>query len=102
MPNVEKIVNGIEEYAKDNFDENILNHFSNAPVGVPSVTDLVNEDIEEFIKDANLEALFDVEDKDVQKKLLRKIMYFTYLQGLGNDERSFAIKGFMKMIANKM
>lgn len=96
MSNVEKIVNGIEEYAKDNFDEDILNHFSNAPVGVPSVTDLVNEDIEKFIKDANLEALFDVEDKDVQKKLLRKIMYFTYLQGLGNDERSFAIKGFMK------
>ena len=43
-----------------------------------------------------------LKDKDVQKKLLRKIMYFTYLQGLGNDERSFAIKGFMKMIANKM
>ena len=99
MSNVEKIVNGIEAYAKDNFDEDILNHFSNTPEGV---TDLVNEDIEEFIKDANLEALFDVEDKDVQKKLLRKIMYFTYLQGLGNDERSFAIKRVMKMIANKM
>lgn len=102
MSNVEKIVNGIEEYVKDNFDEDILNQFSNAPEGVPSVTSLVNEDIEEFIKDANLEALFDVEDKDVQKKLLRKIMYFTYLQGLGNDEHSFVIKGFMKMIANKM
>lgn len=102
MSNVEKIVNGIEEYAKDNFDENILDYFSNAPEGVPSVTDLVNEDIEEFIKDANLEALFDVEDKDVQKKLLRKIMYFTYLQGFGNDERSFAIKCLMKMIGNKM
>ena len=102
MSNVEKIVNGIEEYAKDIFDKDVLNLFSNAPVGVPSVTDLVNEDIEEFIKDVNLEALFDVEDKDVQKKLLRKIMYFTYIQGLGNDERSFAIKGFMKMIGNKM
>lgn len=32
-----KIVNGIEEYAKDIFDEDILNHFSNAPVGVPNV-----------------------------------------------------------------
>nr|DAJ94725.1 MAG TPA: hypothetical protein [Caudoviricetes sp.] len=102
MSNVEKIVNGIEEYAKDNFDEDILNHFSNTPEGVPSVTDLVNEDIEEFIKDANLEALFDVEDKDVQKKLLRKIMYFTYLQGLANDERSFVLKGFIKMMQNKM
>ena len=102
MSNVEKIVNGIEEYAKDNFEERILNHFSNSPKGVPSVTELVNEDIEEFIKDADLELLFDVEDKETQKKLLRKIMYFTYLQGLGNDERSFMIKGFIKMIENKM
>lgn len=102
MSNVETIVKGIEEYTKDNFDETILNHFSNAPVGVPSVTDLVNEDIEEFIKDANLEALFDVEDKDVQKKLLRKIMYFTYIQGLANDEHSFMLKGFIKMMQNKM
>ena len=102
MSNVEKIVNGIEEYAKDNFDEDILNRFSNSPVGVPSVTDLVNEDIEEFIKDANLEALFDVEDKDVQKKLLRKIMYFAYIQGLANDEHSFMLKGFIKMMQNKM
>jgi hypothetical protein len=102
MSNVEKIVNGIEEYAKDNFDEDILNHFSNAPEGLPSVTSLVNEDIEEFIKDANLEALFDVEDKEVQKKLLRKIMYFTYIQGLANDEHSFMLKGFIKMMQNKM
>ena len=102
MSNVEKIVNGIEEYAKDNFEERILNHFSNSPKGVPSVTELINEDIEEFIKDADLELLFDVEDKETQKKLLRKIMYFTYLQGLGNDERSFMIKGFIKMIENKM
>ena len=102
MSNVEKIVNGIEEYAKDNFEERFLNHFSNSPKGVPSVTELVNEDIEEFIKDADLELLFDVEDKETQKKLLRKIMYFTYLQGFGNDEHSFMIKGFMKMIANKM
>ena len=102
MSNVETVIKGIEEYAKDNFNEDILEDFSNAPEGVPSVTDLVNEDIEAFIKDANLETLFDVEDKDVQKKLLRKLMYFTYLQGLSNDERSFAIKGFMKMIGNKM
>lgn len=27
MSNVEKIVTGIEEYAKDNFEERILNHF---------------------------------------------------------------------------
>lgn len=102
MSNVEKIVNGIEEYAKDNFDEDILNIFSNAPVGIPSVTDLVNEDNEEFIKDANLEALFDVEDKETQKKLLRKIMYFAYIQGLANDEHSFMLKGFIKMMQNKM
>lgn len=98
MSNVEKIVNGIEEYAKDNFDETILNHFSNAPEGLPSVTSLVNEDIEEFIKDANLEALFDVEDKEVQKKLLRKVMYFAYLQGLGNDAETFMFKGMLKIL----
>jgi len=98
MSNVESIVKGIEEYAKDNFDETILNHFSNAPEGLPSVTSLVNEDIEEFIKDANLEALFDVEDKEVQKKLLRKIMYFAYLQGLGNDAETFMFKAMLKIL----
>lgn len=98
MSNVETIVKGIEEYAKDNFDETILNHFSNAPEGLPSVTSLVNEDIEEFIKDANLEALFDVEDKEVQKKLLRKIMYFAYIQGLGNDAETFMFKGMLKIL----
>lgn len=98
MSNVEKIVKGIEEYAKDNFDETILNLFSNAPEGLPSVTSLVNEDIEEFIKDANLEALFDVEDKEVQKKLLRKVMYFAYLQGLGNDAETFMFKGMLKIL----
>ena len=72
--------------------------FSNAPEGLPSVTSLVNEDIEEFIKDANLEALFDVEDKEVQKKLLRKIMYFAYLQSLGNDAETFMFKGMLKIL----
>jgi hypothetical protein len=96
--NVETIVKGIEEYAKDNFDETILNHFSDAPEGLPSVTSLVNEDIEEFIKDANLETLFDVEDKEVQKKLLRKVMYFAYLQGLGNDAETFMFKGILKIL----
>nr|DAJ59779.1 MAG TPA: hypothetical protein [Caudoviricetes sp.] len=98
MSNVETIVKGIEEYAKDNFDETILNHFSNAPEGLPSVTSLVNEDIEEFIKDANLEALFDVEDKEVQKKLFRKILYFAYIQGLGNDAETFMFKGMLKIL----
>lgn len=98
MSNVETIVKGIEEYAKDNFDETILNHFSNAPEGLPSITSLVNEDIEEFIKDANLEDLFDVEDKEVQKKLLRKVMYFAYIQGLGNDAETFMFKGMLKIL----
>ena len=69
---------------------------------MPSVTSLVNDDIESFIKDANLEALFDVEDKATQKKLLRKIMYFAYIEGLGNDAQSFMIKGFMKILENEM
>lgn len=98
MSNVETIVKGIEKYAKDNFDETILNHFSNTPEGLPSVTSLINEDIEEFIKDANLETLFDVEDKEVQKKLLRKVMYFAYIQGLGNDAETFMFKGMLKIL----
>ena len=102
MTKVEEIVTGIEEYAKENFDTDILNRFSNAPKGLPSVTSLVNDDIEEFIKEANLEALFDVEDKDTQKKLLRKIMYFSYIQGLGNDAQSFMIKGFMKILEKEI
>lgn len=102
MSNVENIVKGIEDYAKDNFNTDILNKFSNAPEGLPSVTSLVNEDIEEFIKDANLEALFDVEDKETQKKLLRKIMYFAYIRGLGEDAHSFMMKGLFKILGNKM
>lgn len=102
MTKVEEIVTGIEEYAKENFDTDILNHFSNAPKGLPSVTSLVNDDIEEFIKEANLEALFDVEDKDTQKKLLRKIIYFSYIQGLGNDAQSFMFKGLMKILEKEM
>lgn len=102
MTKVEEIVTGIEGYAKENFDTDILNKFSNAPKGLPSVTSLVNEDIEEFIKDANLEALFDVEDKDAQNKLLRKIMYFSYIQGLGNDAQSFMFKGLMKILEKEM
>ena len=31
MTKVETIVKGIEEYAKNNFDEEILNKFSDAP-----------------------------------------------------------------------
>lgn len=102
MTKVEEIVTGIEEYAKENFDTDILNRFSNAPKGTPSVTSLVNDDIEEFIKEANLEALFDVEDKDAQKKLLRKIMYFSYIQGLGNDAQSFMMKGLVKILQDNM
>ena len=98
MTKVEEIVTGIEEYDKENFDTDILNRFSNAPKGLPSVTSLVNDDIEEFIKEANLEALFDVEDKDAQKKLLRKIMYFAYIQGLGNDAETFMFKGMLKIL----
>lgn len=102
MTKVEEIVIGIEEYANENFDTDILNKFSNAPKGLPSVASLVNDDIEEFIKEAHLEVLFDVEDKDDQKKLLRKIMYFSYIQGLGNDAQSFMIKGFMKILEDNM
>ena len=98
--NVEKIVTGIEGFAKEHFEEDILNTFSNAPKGVPSVSELVNDDIEEFIKEANLEVLFDVESKDMQKVLLRKILYFNYLQGLGNDSDTFMIKGLCKVLDN--
>lgn len=69
---------------------------------MPSVTSLVNDDVEEFIKDANLEDIFDVEDKDTQKKLLRKIMYFAYIQGLGNDAQTFMFKGLMKILEKEM
>ena len=100
--NVEKIITGIEEFGKEKFEEEILIHFSDAPKGVPSVEELVNDDIEEFIKQGNLETLFDVESKEMQKILLRKIMYFTYLQGLGNDGDTFMIKGLCKVLGNNM
>lgn len=55
-----------------------------------------------FINDCELDRIFEVEDKEIQKKLLRKIMYITYINGLGEDAQTMAIKCIIKMMKNEM
>ena len=57
---------------------------------------------ENFINESGLDRIFEVEDKEIQKKLLRKIMYITYLNGLSEDAQTMALKCIIKMIGNKM
>ena len=67
-----------------------------------SIADIINEENENFINESGLDRIFEVEDKEIQKKLLRKIMYITYLNGLGEDAQTMALKCIIKMIGNKM
>ena len=63
---------------------------------------IIYDDIDEFIDNAKLNTLFELDDKLTQMKLLRKIMYITYLSGLGEDQTTMMIKGILKMMKNKM
>ena len=103
MLNVESIVKGIEEYAKDNFDVELLSEMDKKPnEKAYSISDIINEDNENFINESGLDKIFEVEDKEIQKKLLRKIMYITYINGLGEDAQTMAIKCIIKMMKNEM
>lgn len=103
MSNVEKIVNGITEYTDNKFDVELLDGFAKKPSEeAVSVEEIIYDDVDEFIDYANLNALFDLDDKLTQMKLLRKIMYIMYLGGLGEDQTTMTIKGVLKMMKNKM
>ena len=103
MSNVESILKELEVYVDDRFDVELLSEMRKKPVEEAySIADIINEENENFINESGLDRIFEVEDKEIQKKLLRKIMYITYLNGLGEDAQAMAFKCIIKMIGNKM
>lgn len=103
MSNVESILKELEVYVDDRFDVELLSEMRKKPAEEAySITDIINEENENFINESGLDRIFEVEDKEIQKKLLRKIMYITYLNGLGEDAQTMALKCIIKMIGNKM
>lgn len=103
MSNVESILKELEVYVDDRFDVELLSEMRKKPTEEAcSISDIINEENENFINESGLDRIFEVEDKEIQKKLLRKIMYITYLNGLGEDAQTMALKCIIKMIGNKM
>jgi hypothetical protein len=103
MSNVESILKELEVYVDDRFDVELLSEMRKKPAEEAySIADIINEENENFINESGLDRIFEVEDKEIQKKLLRKIMYITYLNGLGEDAQTMALKCIIKMIGNKM
>lgn len=103
MPNVKSILKELEVYVDDRFDVELLSEMRKKPAEEAySIADIINEENENFINESGLDRIFEVEDKEIQKKLLRKIMCITYLNGLGEDAQTMALKCIIKMIGNKM
>lgn len=103
MSNVESIVKGIGAYIDDNFDVELLSEMDKKPnEEAYSISDIINEDNENFINESGLDKIFELEDKEIQKKLLRKIMYITYINGLGEDAQTMAIKCILKIMKDNM
>ena len=103
MSNVESILKELEVYVDDNFDVELLSEMRKKPIEEAySIADIINEENDNFINECGLDRIFEVENKEIQKKLLRKIMHITYLNGLGEDANTMAIKCIIKMIRNKM
>lgn len=103
MSNVESILKELEVYVDNKFDVELLSDMRKKPTEEAcSIADIINEENENFINESGLDRIFEVEDKEIQKKLLRKIMYITYLNGLGEDAQTMALKCIIKMIGNKM
>lgn len=101
--NVESILKELEVYVDDNFDVELLSEMRKKPnEKAYSIADIINEENDIFINDCELDRIFEVEDKEIQKKLLRKIMYITYINGLGEDAQSMALKCIIKMMKNEM
>lgn len=103
MSNVESVLKELEVYVDDNFDVELLSEMDKKPnEKAYSISDIINEDNENFINESGLDKIFELEDKEFQKKLLRKIMYITYINGLGENAQSMAIKCIIKMMKNEM
>lgn len=103
MAKIEEVVKGITKYADARLSEESLKMLSKKTNnGMISVEEIINDDIAEFIDDAQLDKLFELDNKESQVKLLRKIMYITYVIGLGEDSTTMALKALMKIMKDKM
>ena len=103
MAKVEDVVKGITEYADARLSEESLKLLSKKTRdGVLSVEELINDEITEFIDEAQLDKLFDLDDKESQVKLLHKVMYIAYVTGLGEDSTTMALKALMKLMKDRM
>ena len=103
MAKIEEVVKGITKYADARLSEESLKVLSKKTNnGMISVEEIINDDIAEFIDDAQLDKLFELDNKESQVKLLRKIMYITYVTGLGEDLTTMALKALMKIMKDKM
>lgn len=99
MAKVEEVVKGITKYMDGRLSEESLKVLSKKTRnGELSIEDLINDEITDFIDEAQLEKLFELDDKESQVKLLRKIMYIMYVTGLGEDSTSMMLKALMKLI----
>ena len=100
---METVLNGIAKYAGEKFDVELLEGFSAKPNNqLYSIEEVIMDDVNEFIDDAELNLLFELDDKDAQEKLLKKILYITYLNGLSEDERTMGLKCLLKVMKDNM
>lgn len=103
MAKVEEVVKGITKYTDARFSEESLKVLSKKTSnGMLSVEEIINDDIAEFIDEAQLDKLFELDDKESQVKLLSKIMYIVYVTGLGEDSTTMALRALMKLMKYKM
>lgn len=103
MSKMETVLNGIAKYAGEKFDVELLEGFSAKPNNqLYSIEEVIMDDINEFIDDAQLNLMFELDDREDQKKLLQKILYLTYLNGLGEDERTMGLKCILKIMKDNM
>lgn len=103
MAKVEEVVKSITKYADARLSEESLKLLSKKTSnGMLSVEEIINDDIAEFIDEAQLDKLFELDDKESQVKMLRKIMYIAYVIGLGENSTTMALKALMKLMKDKM
>ena len=71
MSNVESILKELEAYVDDNFDVELLSEMNKKPnEKAYSIAYIINEENDIFINDCELDRIFEVEDKEIQKKVI--------------------------------
>lgn len=100
--NVESILKELEVYVDDKFDVELLSDMRKKPIEEAySIAEIIDEENENFIEKCDLDKIFEVEDKEIQKKLLRKVLHIVYLNALGEDAQTMTLKCIIKMMEDK-